>query len=172
MKLIEIELSTVTNWQYPFDSLKFVNDQHCFSFDCFYESPTYDMLFCLLSVGEVRMGWYFGRLAILQKKEDPKLFFHFSENFKFQNYFFKDNNSNLYCTAKFHNKIKNKHLEIILVLNLKNKQISYLRTIPPKNKYYTSMKDFFSTNIEASFSNRDFTWFDFSEIEEILLKED
>lgn len=78
----------------------------------------------------------------------------------------------MYCKAVFYNKIKNKHLEIILVLNLKNEQISFLRTISLKNRYYTDMKDFFCTNIEASLSNKILTWFDFNEIEGILLKED
>ena len=89
MKLIEIEPSTLTNWQYPFNSLKFVNNQDRFSFDNFYELPTFNTLFCLFSLEEVQMGYYFGGLAILQQKDEPKLFFRFSENFKFQNFFFK-----------------------------------------------------------------------------------
>ena len=74
-----------TDWKYDFSSLPYwERHSNPFSYDEYIELPKMDALCCIYSIVEERMGWYWGKLAVLRDRETPRLVLNGAERISFR----------------------------------------------------------------------------------------
>ncbi len=119
-----------TDWKYEFPSLPKwdVRDRIPFVHDKFYYLPQSDILCCIYSIAEVRMGWNQGFLAILKNKENPELVLNIYNNITFSDNFSANKNGNLaFLLSHFNDKTTGGIGSLILIIDIVCEKFSYLR---------------------------------------------
>lgn len=96
--------------------------------DEFYELPQSDTLCCIYSVTEASMLNYLGRLAVFQNKENPKLVVNIEEYAFCLNFSASADGSLLFLQPSIYDRPTNRCKRPLLVLDVKRKRFSYLRT--------------------------------------------
>ena len=120
-----------TDWKFDFSSLPHWNNRNTipFVYDKFYSSPRNDILCCIYSIAEVRMGWYTGFLAILKNKEHPELMLNIAEDMTFCDNFSSNKNDDiLFLQPSIYNKENNTVNCPILIIDLTQKKFACYST--------------------------------------------
>lgn len=116
-----------TDWKFDFSSLPHWNNRNTipFVYDKFYSIHQNDILCCIYSIAEVRMGWYTGFLAILKNKECPELILNITEGMNFcDNFSVNKNGDILFLQPSIYNKANNTVNCPILIMDLTHKKFA------------------------------------------------
>ncbi len=120
-----------TDWKFDFSSLPRWNNRNTipFVYDKFYYVPQNDILCCIYSIAEVRMGWYTGFLAILKNKEHPELMLNIEEDITFcDNISVNKNGDMLFLQPLIYDKVNNTLSCPILIMDLTHKKFGCYST--------------------------------------------
>lgn len=120
-----------TYWKFDFPSLPRwdIRNTIPFVYDKFYSLPQSDMLCCIYSIAEVRMGWYVGSLAILKNKESPELVLNISDGLDFCDNFSANKSGNmLFLQPSIYDKESTKVRCPILIIDLSHKKFALFET--------------------------------------------
>lgn len=116
-----------TDWKFDFSSLPHWDNRYTipFVYDKFYSIPQNDILCCIYSIAEVRMGWYTGFLAILKNKECPELILNIAEGMIFcDNFSVNKSGDILFLQPSIYNKVNNTVSCPILIMDLTHKKFA------------------------------------------------
>lgn len=119
-----------TDWNFDFSSLQRWNNRETMHdiYDRFYEIPQNDVLCCLYSISEVRMGDYRGFLAILKGKDSPSVLVDIGSCMNFCDQFSVSEDGNLIFLMPHIYDPRYRIISPILIIDLQHERFSYLLT--------------------------------------------
>ncbi len=179
-----------TDWNFDFSSLPNWSNRDSvpFVYDKFYPIPQQDILCCIYSIAEVRMGWYIGSLAILKNKNSPELLLNISEGVNFcDNFSVNQSGDIIFLQASIYNKTMNSVICPVLIIDIAQAKVSYYITDNFNPCYKIIETDDYIFSIEADETQRKaderlntfakqkidlcrLKWYNFSEINTIANK--
>ena len=128
---VKEEDNRTTDWNFDFSSLPRWDNRNRipFVYDKFHYVPQTDVLCCIYSIAEVRMGWYNGFLAVLKNKETPELIINITEGINFCDNFSVNKQGNLlFFMLSIYNKTNSAVSCPIFIVDLANKKFAFYST--------------------------------------------